>query len=267
MHGAKRFEGESQHQLGWGSEFNPAEQSQARRRLEHLIGPQGVGHAGAQQIPKVSRTVAEVPGFEDIQGRQTRTHRQGVFAVGRGVYDRAAQRTVHRVADLVGHDYGRDWDESAAESFSEHDHIGLNVKAMRGKELARAKHSSLHFVEHKHRSVFSADRLHVAQILRRGYSDSSFSLDWLKDKRRKLSSSQLFLDARDVSEWNCLGVGKQGAESFTPESVVHQRQSATSQPVKRALAIEKGITFRGRAGELDGGLDTFATRTGKKDLL
>ena len=102
---------------------------------------------------------------------------------------------------------------------------------------------------------------------RRRYSDSALGLYRLDEKRRELSGAKLFLDARDVSEGNRFGLGQQRAESFPPERIVHQRQSAASQPVKRALAIEQRIAFGGRARELDRGLDALAPRAGEEDLL
>ena len=50
MDGAKCFERESQHQLRRSAEFNSAEQSQARRCLEHLIGLQCLGQAGCAAV-------------------------------------------------------------------------------------------------------------------------------------------------------------------------------------------------------------------------
>ena len=78
---------------------------------------------------------------------------------------------------------------------------------------------------------------------------------------------QRALQRRQISEWHTSRILKQRSKTFAPERIVHQRQSASRQAVKTVLGVNNGGAAGGGPGELDGGLDSFATAAAEINFL
>src|SRR6516165_4443098 len=139
------------------------------------------------------------------------------------MHDRALERAIHRLADLLRHQHRADGYQTSAQCFGEYDHVRLCAEMMRDEKRARAEHSRLHLVEYQKSSITLAQLLCGPEIIRRRYANAALRLHRLDKKCRVFPCLELVFERRRIVERNRPRIGEQWPEAFAPEWIVHHR--------------------------------------------
>src|SRR4051794_5682515 len=99
MYTLECFEIEPQTDLRRRAELDTQKQSDAPNVLDHLEPSEAFAQPGPYVLARVPCAFSEALLLKHLQCRQSRPHRQPVFAEGRGVNDGALQRIVHAIID------------------------------------------------------------------------------------------------------------------------------------------------------------------------
>ena len=179
-------------------------------------------------------------------------------------------RAIHLVEDLVEDTLARqqraDRHVAAGQRLRQQHHVGLDVPVLDREEFSGAADAGLDFVGDEYRAVFLAQRGGARQEFVRGQIDA-LALDRLDDEGRDLARRQRLLERGEIVEGNLRASRQQRLEAGAEIRIVHQRQRAIGQAVKRMGTGDDAGTAGRAARELDRGLDGFGAGIGKEHLV
>src|SRR4029077_18377604 len=101
MDPGKGLERNSQPQAAWRPELDRAQQAESADLTHHFVLREARRKPFAQRFAGAGGALAEPLLLKHVESRQPGAHRETVFAVGRGMDDRALERTVHRLTNCI----------------------------------------------------------------------------------------------------------------------------------------------------------------------
>src|ERR1019366_5686839 len=222
-------------------EDDAVHQAKPAHLAHHLVRSQGILQSRAQILAHGVGALDQVLTVEYFERGQAGAHGEAVLAVRGGVDDGAAQRTIDRIVDILGHHYRGHWDKTARERLGENNHVRRHAVVLRGEKAASASNAGLNLVEHEEGSMLAAEGLDLGEISGVGQDHAGLTLDGLKHDGANAFLGEDLGERGRVVERNLECVREHGAKALAPERAAHQRKRAAGESLQCAALLHDAV--------------------------